>query len=77
MTTIDLRIDKNHLISGYRRCAMAIRDSIEALEQQIYVACSEGDYETVNQLEYQLEVLLSKADHPFDDESLLDDDKWR
>lgn len=26
---------------------MGIRDNIAALEQQIYVACSEGDYEPV------------------------------
>ncbi|MBY6196445.1 hypothetical protein [Vibrio hangzhouensis] len=36
---------------------MSIKDSIEAIEQQIYVACSEGDYETVNMLEHQLERL--------------------
>ncbi len=47
---------------------MNIRESIDALEQQIYVACSEGDYETVNQLEAQLELLRGKAEHPFDDD---------
>ncbi|WP_367989815.1 hypothetical protein AB2S62_21635 [Vibrio sp. NTOU-M3] len=45
---------------------MSIRDSIEALEQQIYVACSESDYDTVNMLENQLEMLRGKAEHPFD-----------
>ncbi len=64
-------------------CQMTIRDSIEALEQQIYVACSEGDYETVNQLEHQLEVLLYKAQHPFDDDpnglnsGSTTNDEWR
>ncbi len=47
---------------------MSIRDSIEALEQQIYIACSEGDYDTVNMLETQLEDLRVRAEHPFDDD---------
>ncbi len=47
---------------------MNIRESMEALEQQIYVACSEGDYDTVNILENQLELLRGKAEHPFDDD---------
>ncbi|MCG3723964.1 hypothetical protein [Vibrio cincinnatiensis] len=62
---------------------MSIRDSIDALEQQIYVACSEGDYQTVNQLEQQLEQLRGEMEHPFDDDpyalegrTFLDDD-WR
>lgn len=38
---------------------MSIRDSIDAIEQQIYIACSEGDYDAVNQLEHQLEHLQS------------------
>lgn len=36
---------------------MNIRDRIEAIEQEIYVACSEGDLATVNLLEQQLEQL--------------------
>lgn len=36
---------------------MNIRDRIEAIEQEIYVACSEGDLDTVNLLEQQLEQL--------------------
>ncbi len=61
---------------------MNIRESIDALEQQIYIACSEGDYETVNMLETQLEVLRGKAEHPFDDDPyslegrLFFDDDW-
>ncbi|WP_070966582.1 hypothetical protein [Vibrio sonorensis] len=61
---------------------MSIRDSIEALEQQIYVACSEGDYDTVTMLEHQLESLRNKADHPFDDDpyapegKVFNDDDW-
>jgi len=47
---------------------MNIRERIDALEQQIYIACSEGDYETVNMLEEQLEALRGKAEHPFDDD---------
>ncbi|WGV97969.1 hypothetical protein QF117_03670 [Vibrio sp. YMD68] len=47
---------------------MALKDSIEALEQQIYIACSEADYDTVNMLEHQLEVLRDRAEHPFDDD---------
>ncbi|EGR0391728.1 hypothetical protein FHO69_04950 [Vibrio vulnificus] len=46
---------------------MSIRDRIEALEQQIYVACSEGDYDTVNMLESKLERLRGRVEHPFDD----------
>jgi len=60
---------------------MNIRENIDALEQQIYIACSEGDYETMNMLEAQLEALRGKAEHPFDDDpyslegrSYLDDD---
>ncbi|MCG3734543.1 hypothetical protein EXA23_09800 [Vibrio cincinnatiensis] len=62
---------------------MSIRDSIDALEQQIYVACSEGDYQTVNQLEKQLEQLRGEIEHAFDDDpyalegrTFIDDD-WR
>lgn len=61
---------------------MGIEDSIRALEQQIYVACSEGDYDTVQMLEHQLDRLRSKASHPFDDDpyapegKLFPDDDW-
>lgn len=47
---------------------MGINDSIRALEQEIYVACSEGDYDTVTMLEHQLDSLRNKAEHPFDDD---------
>ncbi|WP_047044479.1 hypothetical protein [Vibrio mexicanus] len=47
---------------------MAIKDSIEALEQQIYIASSEGDYDTVYMLEHQLESLRYKVDHPFEED---------
>ncbi|MEI8597610.1 hypothetical protein P4S64_08060 [Vibrio sp. M60_M31a] len=40
---------------------MGIRDNIAALEQQIYVACSEGDYDTVNMLEHQLEYFARQS----------------
>ncbi|MFB9136267.1 hypothetical protein M1D72_04375 [Vibrio sp. AK197] len=61
---------------------MNIRESIEALEQEIYVACSEGDYDKMNILENQLEMLRGKAEHPFDDDpyapegKLFPDDDW-
>ncbi|MDW6004489.1 hypothetical protein [Vibrio mangrovi] len=63
---------------------MNIRDRIESLEQQIYVACSEGDYQTVNRLEQQLERLQGIVEHSMDDEGpyapegkdFFDDD-WR
>ncbi|GLT17036.1 hypothetical protein GCM10007938_08130 [Vibrio zhanjiangensis] len=48
---------------------MSIRDSMRAIEQQIYIACSEGDYDTVQMLEYQLESLRSQTEHPLDDDS--------
>lgn len=47
---------------------MDIRDSIKALEQEIYVACSEGDHDAVDMLEHQLEYLRDRADHPFDND---------
>jgi hypothetical protein len=48
---------------------MKVKDRIEALEQQIYVACSEGDYETLNRLEKQLEQLQGRVEHSLNDES--------
>ncbi|GAM58873.1 hypothetical protein JCM19232_1109 [Vibrio ishigakensis] len=45
-----------------------IRDRIEDLEQQIYIACSEGNFETMNNLEQQLEMLRGKASHVFEDD---------
>jgi hypothetical protein len=47
---------------------MSIRDSIEAIEQQIYVACSDGDYETVNMLEHQLEHLRGLSNKGIDED---------
>ncbi|MGF1756161.1 hypothetical protein L4C33_21560 [Vibrio makurazakiensis] len=61
---------------------MRIRENIEALEQQIYIACSEGDYDTMNMLENQLELLRGRAEHPFDDDAnaldvqMFVDDEW-
>ncbi|GAB2649122.1 hypothetical protein [Vibrio panuliri] len=61
---------------------MNSKETIRNLEQQLYVACSEGDYDTVNMLEHQLEMLRSKAEHPFDDDpyapegKLFPDDEW-
>lgn len=51
---------------------MSIQDKIDALEQQIYVACSEGDYDTMNMLEGQLERLRQRIEHPFDTANDLD-----
>ncbi|MBF9002475.1 MULTISPECIES: hypothetical protein [Vibrio] len=47
---------------------MNIRENIDVLEQQIYIACSEGDYDTVSKLEKQLEYLRGKAEHPFEED---------
>lgn len=62
---------------------MNIRDSIDALEQQIYVACSEGDFQTVNHLEKKLEQLRGKMESQLHDDpyalegrAFIDDD-WR
>ncbi|MDN3678739.1 hypothetical protein QWZ04_00055 [Vibrio tapetis subsp. quintayensis] len=49
---------------------MGIRDKIEDLEQQIYVACSEGDYEQMDMLENQLDQLKSRADLNIDEDEL-------
>ncbi|GEM75776.1 hypothetical protein [Vibrio sagamiensis] len=46
---------------------MSIRDTISVLEQQLFVACSENDYDTVNLLEHQLEYLHGKLEHPSED----------
>ncbi|MBO1381513.1 hypothetical protein BVJ63_10760 [Vibrio cholerae] len=59
--------DMHYAESHHRRYWMNIRDRIEALEQEIYVACSEGDLATVNLLEQQLEQLRGKA-QPWSDE---------
>ncbi|WP_159652553.1 hypothetical protein [Vibrio atypicus] len=61
---------------------MGIQDSIKVLEQQIFVACSEGDYDTVTMLEHQLDSLRTKAEHPFSEDpyapegNLFPDDEW-
>ena len=47
---------------------MSIRDSIEAIGQQIYVACSDGDYEAVNTLEHQLERLRGLSSKGLDED---------
>jgi len=47
---------------------MNIRDRIEDLEQQIYIACSEGDYEQMDMLENQLEQLKNRSRLDMDDE---------
>jgi len=49
---------------------MGIRDKIEDLEQQIYVACSEGDYEQMDMLENQLDQLKLRADLKIDEDGL-------
>ncbi len=49
---------------------MGIRDKIKDLEQQIYIACSEGDYEQMDMLENQLDQLKSRADLS------IDEDEW-
>ncbi|NLS13397.1 hypothetical protein HGP28_10880 [Vibrio sp. SM6] len=52
---------------------MSIKDSIASLEQQIFVACSEGDFDRVYALESRLDRLRGHVehlrDHPFDGES--------
>ena len=47
---------------------MTVRDRIEDLEQQIYIACSEGNFETMDMLEQQLEALRGRANHVFEDD---------
>ncbi|KQA22976.1 hypothetical protein ACP45F_15775 [Vibrio metoecus] len=59
---------------------MNIRDRIETIEQEIYVACSEGDLETVTLLEQQLEQLRGKvtSHEPYAPESRdYWDNDWR
>ncbi|MGF1911546.1 hypothetical protein L4C38_19145 [Vibrio kasasachensis] len=61
---------------------MSSKDTIRTLEQQMYVACSEGDYDAINMLEHQLEMLRTKTEHPFDDDpyapegKIFPDDEW-
>ncbi|SJL83964.1 hypothetical protein [Vibrio palustris] len=47
---------------------MNIHDRIDSLEQDIYVACSEGDFNTAAQLEQKLERLRGHVAHPFEDD---------
>ncbi|EGR1858306.1 hypothetical protein RDG66_15020 [Vibrio cholerae] len=46
---------------------MTTQDNIASIEQEIYIAFSEGDLATVNLLEQQLEQLRGKA-QPWSDE---------
>ncbi|EOX1295556.1 hypothetical protein ACPDLO_000490 [Vibrio cholerae] len=46
---------------------MTTQDNIASIEQEIYIALSEGDLATVNLLEQQLEQLRGKA-QPWSDE---------
>ncbi|EOW2077092.1 hypothetical protein [Vibrio mimicus] len=61
---------------------MNTRERIEAIEQEIYVACSEGDLDTVNLLEKQLEQLrgneVPNSDEPYAPEGRnYWDNDWR
>ena len=47
---------------------MNIQDRIDSIEHDIYVACSEGNYEQVAKLEQKLEYLRGRMAHPFDDD---------
>jgi len=47
---------------------MNMREKIEDLEQQIYIACSEGNVDAMNMLEYQLEQLRGRMEHVLDDD---------
>ncbi|MCW8345959.1 hypothetical protein MD535_08055 [Vibrio sp. ZSDZ65] len=51
---------------------MSIKDSIEAIEQQIYVACSDGDYDAVNMLEHQLNHLRELSNQEPEDTQSFD-----
>jgi hypothetical protein len=53
---------------------MDIREKIEELEHEIYVACSEGDIEQMNMLENQLEQLRGRMQHALDDDPYALDD---
>lgn len=61
---------------------MNVRDRIEDLEQQIYIACSEGDFEAMDMLEQQLENLRGRTNHRFEDDPyaiegrFTDDDRY-
>ncbi|MEH0664739.1 hypothetical protein H4F18_04550 [Vibrio scophthalmi] len=61
---------------------MGLQDNIRALEQQIYVACSEGDYDTVQMLEHQLDSLRNRSSHTRDESpyapegKLYPEDDW-
>jgi len=47
---------------------MNVRDRIEDLEQQIYIACSEGNFDAMDKLEQQLESLRGGTHYLFDDD---------
>lgn len=43
---------------------MTIKDRIDSLERQIYIACSDGDYHRANQLEKQLDHIREQLGYP-------------
>jgi hypothetical protein len=64
-------------IHSYKGEGMNIRERIEDLEQQIYIAYSDGDYERMNMLENQLEQLRGRMAHVLDDDPYaLEDYMW-
>ncbi len=55
---------------------MNIQDRIEDLEQQMYIACSEGDFDTMNTIERQLEQLRGQSPSSLLDDPYAIEDKW-
>jgi hypothetical protein len=55
---------------------MNIQDRIEDLEQQMYVACSEGDYHSMNQIEQQLEQLRGSPASALLDDPYATESRW-
>jgi hypothetical protein len=60
---------------------MNVRDRIEDLEQQMFVACSEGNFAAMDMLEQKLENLRGRSEPIFQDDPyaiegrFLDDDR--
>ncbi|MCE0495651.1 DUF1090 domain-containing protein [Vibrio salinus] len=64
---------------------MTMQDRIDSLERQIFIACSEGDYQRVNRLEKQLDNIREQLGHPRENDPFAPegspyidvDDDWR
>ncbi|MBM7035752.1 hypothetical protein [Vibrio ulleungensis] len=55
---------------------MDTQDRIDDLEQQMYVACSDGDYHSMNLIEQQIEQLKANLGTSLLDDPYATESKW-